>query len=101
MRPALLAILLSIYATQAVPQEAPAAAPRDCAACPELALVPPGQFQMGSAPVAPELDPASGESQPVTLAFSRPFMVTRREITVGEFRRFAEATGAKAVPGCR
>jgi formylglycine-generating enzyme required for sulfatase activity len=101
MRPALLAIFLSLSATQAVPQAAPAAAPRDCAACPELALVPPGQFQMGSAPDAPELDPASGESPPVTLAFSRPFMVSRREITVGEFRRFVEATGAKAAPGCR
>ena len=59
MRTALLAIFLSLAATQAVPQGAPTAA-RDCAACPELALVPPGQFQMGSAPDAPELDPASG-----------------------------------------
>ncbi len=63
--------------------------------------MPPGQFQMGSAPDAPELDAASGESPPVTLAFARPFLVSSREITVGEFRRFVEATGAKAVPGCR
>ncbi len=101
MRRTLLASLLALCAADALAQAAPAAAPRDCPACPELAVVPPGQFQMGSAPEAPELDPATGESPAVTLAFSRPYMVSRREITVGEFRRFVEATGAKSVPGCR
>ena len=52
-------------------------------------------------PDAPELDPATGESPAVALSFSRPFQISRREITVGEFRRFVESTGAKAVPGCR
>jgi len=97
----LLAAALLLLAAEALPQAAPAGAPRDCAVCPELALVPPGQFQMGSAPDAPELDASSGESPPVALAFARPFLVSRREITVGEFRKFVEATGAKAVPGCR
>ncbi len=101
MRRALLAAILLLPAAQALPQAAPAGSPRDCAVCPELALVPPGQFQMGSAPDAPELDAETGESPPATLAFSRPFLVSRREITVGEFRRFVEATGARSVPGCR
>jgi formylglycine-generating enzyme required for sulfatase activity len=101
MRRALLGALLALLAGPALPQAAPAGAARDCEACPELALVPPGQFVMGSPPDAAELDPASGESPPVALSFARPVLVSRREITVGEYRRFVEATGAKAVPGCR
>jgi formylglycine-generating enzyme required for sulfatase activity len=101
MSRALFGALLALLAGPALPQAAPAGAARDCEVCPELALVPPGQFVMGSAPDAAELDPASGESPPVALSFARPFLVSRREITVGEYRRFVEATGAKAVPGCR
>ena len=80
---------------------APAPAPADCEVCPELALVPPGQFRMGSAPDAPELEAASGESPALALAFTRPFLLSKREITVGQFRRFVAATGAAPAPGCR
>lgn len=93
--------MLLLAAAPAVAQQPPPAAARDCDVCPELALVPPGQFMMGSAPDAPELVPGSGESPAVVLAFARPFMVSKSEITHGEFRRFVEATGAKAAPGCR
>ena len=103
MRPWTLATALLFIAGPAAPQApAPAAAAaRDCDVCPELATVPPGQFLIGSAPDAAELDVTTGESPAVQLSFARPFQVSRREITVGEFRRFVEATGAKAVPGCR
>jgi formylglycine-generating enzyme required for sulfatase activity len=76
-------------------------APAECAACPELAQVPPGQFLLGSAPDAAELDPHTGESPAVALAFTRPFLISKREITVSEFRRFVEATGAEPAPGGR
>jgi formylglycine-generating enzyme required for sulfatase activity len=56
---------------------------------------------MGSAPDAPELEPGRGESPAARLSFARPFMISSREITHGEYRRFVEATGAKPVPGCR
>jgi formylglycine-generating enzyme required for sulfatase activity len=101
MKAALAVAILCAWAAGAGAQAPVAGAPRDCPACPELAVVPPGQFMMGSAPDAPELDATSGESPAVELSFSRPFLVSTREITVGEFRRFVEATGAKAVPGCR
>ena len=104
MRHVFLACCLALAAPPAFAQaapSAPAAEARDCDVCPELALVPPGQFMMGSAPDARELDAASGESPAVPLSFTRPFLISRREVTVGEFRRFVEATGAKAVPGCR
>ena len=101
MKRAPFAMLLMLAAFPAWAQQAPAAEPRDCPACPELALVPPGQFQMGSAPDAPELEPGRGESPPARLSFARPFMITSREITHGEYRRFVEATGAKSAAGCR
>jgi formylglycine-generating enzyme required for sulfatase activity len=101
MRRALLAATLVLIAAPAAAQQAPASASRDCDACPELALVPPGQFMMGSSPDAPELEPGRGESPAVALSFARPFMISKNEITHGEFRRFVEATGAKAAPGCR
>ncbi len=92
---------LLFAAPQALGQSQPAADPRDCAVCPELAVVPPGQFTMGSPPDAAELEAGRGESPAVTLSFARPFLISRREITVGEFRRFVDATDAKAVAGCR
>ncbi len=101
MRAFLIAVLF-LAAPLAMGQAAPAAtAARDCEACPELALVPPGRFAMGSAPDAAELAAGTGESPAFALSFARPFLISRREITVGEFRRFVEATDAEAAPGCR
>jgi len=97
-----LAIVVLLLAAPPALAQQPAAAPgRDCDACPELALIPPGQFRLGSAPDAPELDPATGESPAVALSFTRPFLMARREVTVGEFRRYVEATGAEPAIGCR
>jgi formylglycine-generating enzyme required for sulfatase activity len=88
-----------VFAQQAEP--APLPANRDCPVCPELALVPPGKFLMGSAPDAAELNAATGEAPAVAISFIRPFHVSLREITVGEFRRYVEATGSEPAPGCR
>jgi formylglycine-generating enzyme required for sulfatase activity len=97
--PAIVALLLASPAGLA---QQPAAAPaRDCEACPEMAVIPPGQFRLGSSPDAPELDPSTGESPSVSLSFTRPFLMARREVTVGEFRRYVEATGAEPAAGCR
>lgn len=103
MRPFALAALLLLAAVpaRAQTQQTAAAEPRDCPVCPELALVPPGQFQMGSAPDVPELEPGRGESPAARLSFARPFLVSRHEVTHGEYRRYVEATGVKQVPGCR
>ncbi|MGH8135111.1 MAG: formylglycine-generating enzyme family protein, partial [Steroidobacteraceae bacterium] len=101
----LIAVALMLAAPLAFAQQqpTPAAAPAgvDCPACPELALAPPGKFLMGSAPDAMELDPATGETPAAAVSFTRPFQISRREVTVGEFRRYVEATGAEPAPGCR
>ncbi|MEX1995089.1 MAG: SUMF1/EgtB/PvdO family nonheme iron enzyme, partial [Steroidobacteraceae bacterium] len=103
MRGSLLAVLLLIAFPAMAQMSAPATATtaRDCAACPELALVPPGQFAMGTAPAAVEQDATTGESPAVPMSFARPYFVSTREITVAEFRRYVEATGAEPAPGCR
>ncbi len=96
---ALMVVTRFAFAQQAEPVPPPAIG--NCPVCPELALVPPGKFLMGSAPDAVELDAATGESPAIAIAFTRPFHVSRREITVAEFRRYVEATGAEPAPGCR
>jgi formylglycine-generating enzyme required for sulfatase activity len=102
MRRAWLASVIACVAAHAAAQTAPATdAARDCPVCPELALVPPGQFTMGSRPDSVEAETDTGESPGVALSFARPFLISRREITVAEFRRFVETTGAKSAPGCR
>ena len=105
-----LAILVGLMALAPLALAAPspasgkpaAAAPAtDCPDCPVLALVPPGTFRMGTEPDAAELDPATGESPPVTITIEKPFYIGAHEITVGEFRRFVEETGYDPPLGCR
>jgi formylglycine-generating enzyme required for sulfatase activity len=94
-------LLIAVARLGLAQQPAPAPASPDCPVCPNLALVPAGTFLMGSEPNAIELDAATGESPPVVLSMTRPFYVSSREITVGEFRRFVAATGVEPASGCR
>ncbi|MGH8250624.1 MAG: formylglycine-generating enzyme family protein [Steroidobacteraceae bacterium] len=98
MRLSLLAVMLAMSSPVAAQTVADT---RDCETCPPLALVPPGQFSMGSAPDAVELDAKTGESPEVALSFTKPFLISRHEITVGEFRRYVESAGAEPASGCR
>jgi formylglycine-generating enzyme required for sulfatase activity len=60
--------------------------------CPELVVVPSGEFTMGSPDNEPERD--TNETQ-VKIVFARPFAVGRFAVTRGEFEAFAKATGYK------
>ena len=98
-----LVLVLCIVAAVAAAQQGPAArpaAPADCPECPELAMVPPGAFTLGTPPDAREVDLATGESQPLRVKLGRPYYVSAREITFGEFRRFTEASGYSPPAGC-
>lgn len=58
---------------------------------PTLVVVPHGDFMMGATPGDPD---ASPDEQPRhAVHFERGFAMGRHEVTVGEFRRFVEATG--------
>ena len=58
---------------------------------PEMMVVPHGAFTMGAA--ASEPDAADHEKPAHYVRFERGFAMSRRAVTVGEFRRFVEASG--------
>ena len=59
---------------------------------PALSVLPRGGFEMGA---AADEEGASPDEQPQhPVRFERGFAMTRHEITVGQFRRFVESTGA-------
>ena len=70
---------------------------------PEMLLIEPGQFLMGSPRNEPVRDSDEGPQRRVTI--QRPFALSRCEVTVGEFRLFVEDTGystdAEAGDGCQ
>ena len=81
----------------------PAGAEKDCAHCPEMVVVPAGRFVMGAAPAEEErtLLPEGfrNRSQPLRSVDITRFAVGKFEVTRGEYRIFAEATG-RAGNGC-
>jgi formylglycine-generating enzyme required for sulfatase activity len=60
---------------------------------PELAVIPPGSFMMGSPDHEPERDQAEGPRHLVT--FAHPFAIGRFAVTFDEYDRFCEATGRR------
>ncbi|MBS0376332.1 MAG: formylglycine-generating enzyme family protein [Proteobacteria bacterium] len=107
----LLASLLAAVAIaqpQAPPAKSAAAAPasppgvlRDCPACPELVVVPAGEFLLGTSGDARERDADRGESPPLAVSISRAFAIGRYEVTVAEFRAFATAANYAPAGDCR
>lgn len=60
---------------------------RDCADCPEMVVVPPGSFTMGS-------NDGGDDEKPVhQVTIPRSFGVSRTEVTVGQWGAFVSATG--------
>jgi len=56
---------------------------KDCAECPELLVVPAGQFLMGSPPGEPDRDDDEGPQHTVTI--TRPFAAGKYEVTFDEW----------------
>lgn len=71
---------------------------KDCADCPELVVVPAGQFVMGSPPDEPEREAAREDQVRVTIA--KPFAIGAFAVTRGEFAAFVAATGYEVDAGC-
>ena len=61
---------------------------------PQLVVVPHGALRMGAA--AAEEDSSDAEKPAHYVRFDRGFAMSRTEVTVGEFRRFVEATGYRS-----
>lgn len=77
-----------------------AIAAQDCADCPEMIVIPAGQFIMGAAPGEEKRENLSEEfrnrSEPQRRVKVNSFLAGRFEITRGEYRVFAEASGRAA-----
>ncbi|MBS0207575.1 MAG: SUMF1/EgtB/PvdO family nonheme iron enzyme [Planctomycetes bacterium] len=69
-----------------------------------MTLIPPGQFQMGSSDeqladaIKSGLQPnwAKGEGPRHQVSITKPFLCQATEVTVGQFKRFVDATGFKS-----
>jgi len=86
-----------VVAAKSVQQEVPRVAQRpgsvfqDCADCPRMVVVPAGEFTMGSP--ASEAGRGVDEGPQRQVQIAQPFALGRSEVTVAEFRRFAEESG--------
>src|SRR5471030_1197521 len=78
---------------------APGTVFRDCTECPEMVVVPPGNFSMGSPDSERGRDKdREGPVHPVTL--SRALGVGKYEVTKAQFARFAQETGFSSSGSC-
>ena len=71
---------------------------RDCDACPEMVVIPPGKFLIGSP--AEEAGRQPDEGPQTEINFIRPFAVGRYEVTRAQYRAFLASTGHKVSGGC-
>ncbi len=71
---------------------------KDCDHCPEMMVVPPGQFMMGSANYEKGREKKEGPQHKVTIA--RPFAVGEFEVTYGEFMTFTRETRRRPGYSC-
>jgi formylglycine-generating enzyme required for sulfatase activity len=75
---------------------APREAMRDCPECPEMVLVPAGEFTMGSPPDEPDRSDYEGPQGKVTIA--APFWAGRYEVTFAEWDACVAARGCTTKP---
>ena len=84
---------LTLVVTFSAPELASAPAPgetfRDCPNCPEMVVIPAGQFRMGDL----NGDGHSSEKPVHEVRIAKPFAVGRYEVTFAEYDRYAQATG--------
>lgn len=74
---------------------------RDCEICPEMLRMPAGSYVMGAGPDEPAVQAGPPESERTVISLSRPFALSRVEVTRGEFARFIRETGHEIAPGCQ
>lgn len=70
---------------------------KDCADCPEMVVLPAGEFMMGSSPRQSNL----GAGLPTLVVIKKPIALGKFEITVDQFSTFVAETGTSAGTRCR
>ncbi|MGE0612700.1 MAG: formylglycine-generating enzyme family protein [Hyphomicrobiales bacterium] len=95
--------LAAIFASMVLPVAGNAGAPsdlkagssfRDCEACPEMVVIPAGQFVMGSPRNEQNREP--GESPQIKVRLARPFALGKFEVTFAEWDACAADGGCNA-----
>lgn len=100
-----LLVLLGLYGQSRLSEAASNAGMffRDCPECPEMVVLPAGEFEMGASVVEEDRESLSPEfrnrSAPRRLVKIRSFAAGRYEVTRQQFQVFAEATGHRG-DGC-
>jgi len=96
-------LFLAVVSLGAHAQAAPGASFRDCMECPEMVMIPAGEFTMGAAPgeeVREHLpDEFRNRSIPQRRIKMHGFAAAKFEVTRSQYRVFAEATG-RDTAGC-
>lgn len=77
----------------------PRAVFKDCAECPEMVVLPAGEFMMGSP--ASEIGRQDIEGLPRHVVIPRQFAIGKFKVTVDQFSRFVAETGMTASNLCR
>lgn len=79
----------------------PAKIVRDCPNCPEMVVVPPGKFLMGTPGGSDEFDEDTGESPQIAVNIEKAFGLGKTEVTTAEYSEFVRESGYKPSTGCR
>jgi formylglycine-generating enzyme required for sulfatase activity/catechol 2,3-dioxygenase-like lactoylglutathione lyase family enzyme len=66
---------------------------KDCPTCPDIVVVPAGEFMIGSTADAPDVDVSRGETPQARIKIAKGFLLGRYEVTVGQYREFVRETG--------
>ena len=90
--------VLIALAAEFVPARSPGDVFRDCKNCPQMVVVPAGDYMMGSPSSEESRDDEESPRHRVTI--SKPFAVGKYEVTRGEFREFVSDTGHSSGRGC-
>jgi len=107
MRRAAATAIVMLVAAAATPAHAaetgraPGSAYRDCDDCPEMVVVPPGTFVMGTPGAEQGRGAEAAESEPVVVAIAHAFAIARHEVTRAEYARFLADSGHEPQAGCR
>jgi formylglycine-generating enzyme required for sulfatase activity len=90
--------LLLMCACVSVSTSAPHASLRDCAGCPEMAVIPAGRFLLGSPTNEDGRFDDEGPQREIVIAHA--FAVARLPVTRDQYATFVRATGRADAPGC-
>lgn len=96
---ALLATSLLAPSMSLSAERAPGSTFQDCEGCPKMAVVPAGEFEMGS--LVHKTKGNDDEGPVHRVKFAKPFAVGVNEVTRAEFARFAAESGFQTVHECQ